>query len=135
MAKKYEKYVLKHPIEYGEFGPAINMVGERDFHSDFSIIYLPVTKPVLMEKLAHKHDFDMYLTFLGFHPNGLKDLGGEIEMFMGEEQEKYIITAPTSIYIPKGLIHCPLNFKRIDKPVLLVHVTIAPKYYKTEISS
>ena len=127
---KYGKYVLKHPIEHGEYGPAINMVGKRDFNSDFSIIYLPVTKPVLMEPFAHKHDFDIYLTFLGFHTNGLEDLGGEAEMFLGEEQEKYIINTPTSIYAPKGLVHCPLNFTRIDKPILLVHATIAPEYIK-----
>lgn len=132
---KYGKYVLQHPLEHGEFGPKINVVGERDFNSDFSVIYLPVTKPVLMEKFAHKHEFDIYLTFLGFDPNGLEDLGGEIEMFMGEEGEKYIIKNPTSIYIPKGLVHCPLNFTRIDKPILLVHATLAPKYYKTENSS
>ena len=135
MAKtKYGKYVLKHTIDHGEFGPAINMVGERDFNSDFSIIFLPVIKPVLMEKFPHSHDFDMYLTFVGFDPNGLNDLGGEVEMFIGKEQEKYVINTPTTIYIPKGLIHCPLNFTRVDKPILLVHATLAPKYYKAETS-
>ena len=129
---KYGKYVLRHPVEEGNFGPRINLVGERDFHSDFSIVYLPVLKPVLMEPLAHSHDFDIYLTFLGFDPNGLNELGAEIEMHLGEEQEKYIITKPTSVYIPKGLVHCPLNFKRIDKPILLVHATIAPRYFKKE---
>ena len=133
--KKYEKHVFKHPIKHGELGPAIEFVGEKDFNSDFSLILLPVTKPVLMEEFPHSHDFDMYVTFVGFDPNGLNDLGGEIEMYLGKEQEKYVINTPTSVYIPKGFIHCPLNFKRVDKPILLVHATLAPKYYKTETSS
>jgi len=134
MAKtKYGKYIFKHPVEHGDFGPSISYVGEKDFDSDFSLILLPVTKPVLMEEFPHSHDFDMYLTLVGFDPNGLNDLGGEVEMFMGEEQEKHIINTPTSIYIPKGFIHCPLRFTRVDKPILLVHTTLAPKYEKAQI--
>ena len=56
-------------------------------------------------------------------------------MYLGNEQGKYVINTPTSVYIPKGFIHCPLNFTRVDKPILLVHATLAPKYYKTETSS
>jgi hypothetical protein len=133
MAKtKYGKYIFKHPIEYGDLGPSISYVGERDFNSDFSLILLPVTKPVLMEEFPHSHDFDMYLTLVGFDPNGLNDLGGEIEIYLGEEQEKHIITTPTSIYMPKGFIHCPLKFTRVDKPILLVHASLAPKYEKAQ---
>ena len=127
---KYGKYIYKHLIEHGDLGPSIDYVGERDFNSDFSLILLPVTKPVLMEEFPHSHDFDMYLTLVGFDPNGLNDLGGEIEMSLGEEQEKHIITTPTSIYIPKGFIHCPMKFTRVDKPILLVHASLASKYIK-----
>lgn len=131
--RKYEKYVFKHPVEHKEFGPSIEFVGEKDFDSNFSLICLPIIKPVLLEEFPHSHEFDMYLTLLGFDPNGLNDLGGEIEMFMGKEQEKYIITTPTSIYIPKGFIHCPMKFTRVDKPILLIHTTLASKYEKAEI--
>jgi len=130
--EKYGKYILKHSLVYGDFGPKICITGETDFNSDFSIICLPVTKPVLMEEHPHSHDFDIYLTFIGFGPGGLEELGAEIEMSLGEEQEKFVITRPTSVYIPKGLVHCPLNFKRVDKPVLLVHSSLAPKYTKKE---
>lgn len=131
--KKYEKYVFEHPIIHGNFGPKIEFAGEEAFKSDFSLICLPVTKPVLMEEFPHSHEFDMYLTLIGFNPNGLNDLGGEIELYLGEEKEKYIITKPTSIYMPKGMIHCPLEFKRVDKPILLIHASIASKYEKAKI--
>src|SRR4030067_3215 len=130
--EKYGKYILKHSLVYGDFGPKICITGETDFNSDFSIICLPVTKPVLMEEHPHSHDFDIYLTFIGFGPGGLEELGAEIEMSLGEEREKFVITSPTSVYIPKGLVHCPLDFKRVDKPVLLVHSSLASKYTKKE---
>jgi hypothetical protein len=62
------------------------------------------------------------------------DLGAEIEIGLGKEQERHIITTPTTVYIPKGMVHCPLEFKRVDKPVLLVHCTLASKYYKSPVS-
>ena len=130
METKYGQYVYTHPIVPTDFGPMLEMVGEDVYKSDFHIMYLPVVKPVLMEEYPHYHNFDMYLTFLGFDPNGLNELGAEIEIGLGKEGEIHKITTPTSVYIPKGMVHCPLNFKRIDKPVLLIHCTMASKYEK-----
>jgi hypothetical protein len=93
---------------------------------------LPVTKPVLMEKYPHTHDFDMYLTFIGLDPRGIEELGAEIELGLGEEQEIYKITSPTSVYIPRGMVHCPLDFKKVDKPLLLIHSSLTSKYVKKE---
>ena len=63
----------------------------------------------------------------------MADLGAEIDMGFGMEQEIHTITTPASVYVPKGLIHCPLHFKRVDKPILFVHAVIAPKYTKIEL--
>jgi hypothetical protein len=127
--KKYGKLVFKHPLEPGKFADQrIQFVGERDFNDNFSGILCSVTKPMIMEEFPHKHDFDIYLTFIGLNPDGLHDLGAEIELYLGEEQEKFVITAPTTIHIPKGFVHCPLKFVRVDRPLLLVHSTLAPKY-------
>lgn len=132
MAKtKYGKLLFQHPLVPNKFSDQrILFTGERDFNSDFSTIMVSVTKPMLMEDIPHKHDFDIYLTFIGFNPDGLHDLGAEIELFLGEEQERYVITAPTTIYIPKGFVHCPLRFVRVDRPLLLVHSSLAPEYKK-----
>jgi hypothetical protein len=128
---KYGNLLFKHPLEPGKFADQrIQFVGERDFNSDFSVIMASVIKPMLMEEFPHKHDFDMYLTFVGFNPDGLHDLGAEIELFLGEEQEKFVITTPTTIYIPKNFVHCPLRFVRVDRPLLMVHATLASKYKK-----
>ena len=52
----------------------------------------------------------------------------EIELSLGEEQEKQIITSPTAAYIQAGLHHCPVNFAKVNKPVLFVDVAIIGKY-------
>jgi len=125
---KYGKYVVPSPIGESRFGPRWEFIGEEHYGSDFSIIFIHVTEPVLMEDKPHSHDFDMYLYFLG--RDDMADFSAEIEMGFGEEQEIHTITTPSSVYVPKGLIHCPLHFKRVDKPILFVHATIASKYVK-----
>jgi hypothetical protein len=137
---KYGNLIHKHsivnlpaPMDPSKIWQSIDFVGERDFHSDFTLILLPVTEPNLMEKgPPHSHDFDMYLTLIGFDHRGLEDLGAEVWMHFGEEQERHVITSPSSIYVPRGLLHCPFEFKRVEKPLLLIHATLASKYGKKE---
>ena len=128
---KYDKYIVRRPVAIGGYGPELIYTGERDYNSNFTIMFLRITAPTLMEEFAHSHDFDMYLYFLSFDPDNMGDLGAEIEIGLGEEQERHIITTPTTVYIPSGLVHCPLEFKRVDKPILFVHCTLASKYYKS----
>ena len=127
---KYGKYVVRRPVAIGGFGPELIYTGEKDYDSNFTIMFLRITAPTLMEEAAHSHDFDMYLYFLSFDPDNMGDLGAEIEIGLGEEQEIHLITTPTTVYIPSGMVHCPLEFKRVDKPILFVHCTLASKYYK-----
>ncbi len=131
-AKKYSKYVIKKPVAIGGFGPEYKFIGENDYKSNFTIMFLRITEPTLMEDAPHFHDFDMYLYFMSFDPDNMGKLDAEIELGLGKEREIYKITAPTSVYIPAGMIHCPLEFKRVDKPILLVHCTLASKYVKEE---
>ncbi len=65
------------------------------------------------------HEKDEYLIFTGGTFPNLFDWDADIEFTIGkgEEAETYQINAPTIIRIPAGIWHCPLNFKRVDKPV------------------
>ena len=129
---KYGKYVVRKPVAIGGFGPELMYYGDKDYQSNFTTMFLRITEPTLMEDAPHSHDFDMYLYFIPFYPDDMDDLHADIEMGFGEEQEIHKITKATSVYIPKGMIHCPLHFKRVDKPILLVHCTLASKYVKEE---
>ncbi|MCX7911962.1 MAG: hypothetical protein N2506_03215 [Dehalococcoidales bacterium] len=130
MANKYDKYVIKKPVAIGGYGPEFIYTGEKEYGSNFTIMFLRITEPTLMEEHAHYHDFDMYLYFMSFDPDNMGELGAEIEIGLGAEREIHRITTPTSVYIPAGIVHCPLEFKRVTKPVLFVHCTLASKYVK-----
>ena len=73
---------------------------------------------------AHVHPFDELVLLIGSNPQDTGDFGAQIEWWMGEgdEAESYVIDTTTAIYVPKGLVHGPMNFLRIDKPVLNVAI-------------
>lgn len=71
-------------------------------------------EPVQME-IAHTHDFDETLGFIGTVRDNPRELGGEIEFWL--EDEQYIFTKSCLIYVPRGMKHLPLYFRRIDSPI------------------
>jgi hypothetical protein len=76
-------------------------------------------KPFRLETIPHTHEVDEFLMFLGAElPDLCSNFDAEIDFWMGEELEKHTIKSTTVIFIPKGLLHCPLNFRIVNKPVL-----------------
>jgi hypothetical protein len=71
---------------------------------------------------AHTHEFDEIISFFGSNMNDVNDLGGEIELWL--EDEKFILTKSCTVFVPKGMKHCPLILKRIDRPIF--HFTCGP---------
>ena len=92
-----------------------------------------ISRPVPMVEEPHSHDFDEFLCFLGCDPTDPKDFGAEVEISLGEKGEKHIIDTPTVVCVPKGLIHCPLTFKKIGKPILFCNVYLSPEYVRKPI--
>lgn len=72
--------------------------------------------PVNIEA-THTHDFDEIIGFGGTNRNYPRELGGEIEIWLGDE--KHIITKTCLIFIPKGVKHCPIIFRRVDTPIFM----------------
>jgi hypothetical protein len=129
---KYDKYLTAEVVEEVEKRPGAFVSSTRHLekfgggHLSIDCIY--VTRPHLMISQPHKHEFPQYLSFFSANPDDARDFDAEIEMCLGEEREKHVITRPTSAYIPAGLLHGPLNFVKINKPVLFVDVAMAGKY-------
>ena len=71
-----------------------------------------VDKP---EVEAHTHPFDEVITFFGSNPDDPQDLCGEVEIWL--EDEKFTLTKSCLIFVPKGMKHCPLHIKRVDRPI------------------
>jgi hypothetical protein len=68
------------------------------------------------ERDPHVHPSDEALLFVGLDADNPDYLGAEIEIAMGEELEKHVFDTPTVVVVPKGLVHCPLITRRVDKP-------------------
>jgi len=131
VADKYGKYFYKNPVKPGKFCNRLVFysrehpeVGEKDF----SVIWNCITEPFLMVKEAHSHDFEQFLHFFGANSQDITEFDAIIEMSLGEEGEKHIITEPTVLHIPKGVMHCPLNFKVVNKPLIFMNVALTPQY-------
>jgi hypothetical protein len=72
-------------------------------------------RPSTAEPNPHTHEFDEVVTFAGSNVADPYDLGGEIEMWL--EDEPQIITRSSLLFIPRGMKHCPLILRRVDRPI------------------
>jgi hypothetical protein len=64
----------------------------------------------------HTHVSDQFLVFVGLDDKRPNYLGAEIEISLGEEQEKHIIDAPSLVICKAGFTHGPIVTKRVDRP-------------------
>jgi hypothetical protein len=83
------------------------------------------------EAFAHTHDSDEIIGFFGDNYKDPYDLGAEIEFWI--EDEPHIITSSALIFIPKGLKHCPLILKRVDRPIFHFTTVNSGQYYGNRV--
>jgi hypothetical protein len=81
----------------------------------------------------HTHKDPEILVALGTDPERPKELGAEIELCMGPEMEKHIITTSTLVYIPANFVHCPFRVTRVDRPFIFIQSQYAPKLTETSL--
>lgn len=90
-----------------------------------------ITRPFLMVTQPHQHDFPQYLHFFSADAGDQRLFDARIEITLGEDEthgETHVITRPTSLYIPAGVFHGPLDFKIIRRPVLFLDIAVAGEY-------
>lgn len=145
-ASKYEKYIRRdvqskdvHKIHPEVTKPVLGLKSDESFGGhNFALSWWPISEPFEMVSQTHAHDFDQFLLFVGGDINNMLDLGGEVELTLGEEGgelEKFVFTKATMVYIPAGLRHCPLNFKKVNdpnKPILFHDFFLSPEYKRKE---
>lgn len=139
-ASKLERYIRKslntNPNQHPEVSyPRLGLKSDEGHgNKQFSMTWWAISQPFVMVKEPHKHDFDQFVIFVGGDMTNMADLGGEVEFTLSEDGinlEKFFITEASTIFIPKGLYHCPLNFKTIydpKKPILFHDLYFAPEY-------
>ena len=78
----------------------------------------------------HKHSVPEVFVFCGTNVDDPSDLGGEIEMWIGEgaEAEKYIFTEPTFVYLPEGLVHQPTWARNVRHTIICIDILLSPDF-------
>lgn len=81
-----------------------------------------------VKDLPHKHLAEEIFCFLPTDPHNVDDLGGEVEYWLGEgeEAEKFIITKPTVVFVPKNTVHCPIVFRKVYRPFIVMIIFNSP---------
>ena len=97
-----------------EFVPGCNVYVEYGW-----IWAVPEPNPLIGE---HAHDYDQIALHIGTDPRNPEDLGAEFEMIIDGEPVK--INKTHSLYLPKGLKHGPITWKRVDRPVIEMTITL-----------
>ncbi|MEM2514156.1 MAG: hypothetical protein QXU81_07555 [Candidatus Bathyarchaeia archaeon] len=130
--KRYNQYLLPVYTHEADLPPRahrgiidLGPIFGINFGLRFNYVY---GEPFVFER-PHSHDFDQLLVFLG-PPENVSNFDAEIEIALGDEGERYPITSNTSVYIPKGLTHTPIYFKRIGKPLVFLNMIFGAGYQR-----
>jgi hypothetical protein len=104
-------------VEYGFISGDLTM-GQAQSAKDFA---------------SHRHDYEEVFLFFGTNPRDTTDLGAEIEFWLGEgkERDKVVLTTSSAVYVPGGLVHFPLTYRNVKRPVM--QVTIMPSAGRRDI--
>jgi len=128
MQERFEKLFYEFEPQHTNWGdwllsPQAYFRGERDMPgAGINLGYQVFLKPIRLETEPHFHREDEYLVFLGATlPDVFSGWDAEVHFYMGpslDKMEKIVITEPTVIHAPKGWWHSPLDFVRVDKPLM-----------------
>jgi hypothetical protein len=152
--KRYEKYVIRRPLRSADFfdpaaagfmtmPPLTFLNGDEPIRGTGQFaeaIWIFADSPPVTpdERGAHFHDFDELFIYLGADREKMGELGGQVELWIGEGKtvEKYDIDTTSCVFIPKGLMHGPMNFRNVKRPFLYMTFgfNVGGKYGKTSPS-
>jgi hypothetical protein len=129
-AKKYDKYLINPPhiqMRLKSDNSVIFdglMANKQVLNYDFTVGHQFVRKPFKGDNPAHTHNFQEFLAWYGGNPDDPADFGAEVVFYIGAEMVKYVFTRPTIVSLPPGLVHCPLEITRVDRPIIQLEMML-----------
>lgn len=75
----------------------------------------------------HAHDYDQLLFFFSSDTSDMLDLGAEIEMTIGERNERFLFRTPTAVSIPKGTPHFSAFVRNVSRKFIFFAVSCTSK--------
>lgn len=138
---KYSKYVvteLQEPESRKKFASAYEKYAKRILWIDKKVVpgafnmnaswYLKAG-PTIDDK-PHTHDHDEIIGFFSNDASKPNDLGGVVEIYL--EDELQVITKSVMIFVPAGMVHCPLYLRCVDRPIFHFTAVMDGLYAKDE---
>jgi hypothetical protein len=127
---KFEKFIVRDAVQpFPQMGGNLNspfVSGGPDLMKaiegaipNFALYY--VLRAGMFMEGPHYHTNDEYLMFISSDPHDMKNLGAVVQVAYGEEWEKVEFSTSALVYFPKGLQHCPIYVKTMDRPFLFGH--------------
>jgi hypothetical protein len=130
--KDYRRYFVSRPAyevipvtEVEGRRPAMTLMsnnlvpGSNTYIETGWVFGMPDPNPHIHE---HVHDYDEIVIHLGTDPAHQEDLGGEIEFMMDGQPLK--IDKTSAVYVPTGVKHGPLVWKKYRKPHLQLTIML-----------
>ena len=123
---RFDDLVFKIPVEnhewYGFVSPrgffrGTTMMPKARLYMDFTV----AEKELVMELPHTHHAADEYLVFTGSDLRNFFEFDAEVDVWLGDNPERmelFTLTQPTIIRVPPKLYHCPVNFRRVTKPIM-----------------
>ena len=124
---KYDYLKTTGIVRPSIYPPFIGMIFFALEKGNFQIRFTHVSVPFEGKEDAHKHDFAEIFVFVPCTED-LNAYDAETELYLGEEGEKIIINQTAAVYVPAGLVHCPIIHKRVGTPFFFVNCPITSKY-------
>ncbi len=84
-------------------------------------------------KGAHIHPVDEVLLIAGTDPGDIDSLGAEVQIDIGPEHERHIITEPAAIVFPAGVPHNPIVTRWVDRPFGVLMMSLGADHATTYI--
>ncbi len=135
---QYEQYVKKLTFQEdgaGLYRQVTEISGDPfglDVHIQYGT-YVAAGKMGMEPYGSHSHDYDQVLLWIGADTDDMGELGAEVELCLGEEAEKFMITTSTAVSVPKGLPHFPASINRMDKRFIYMEVSCASECKTTPL--
>jgi hypothetical protein len=79
--------------------------------------------------MSHTHNFSHVIGLAGGHSDDPQDMGGEITVWLDGNKE--VITRNSLIFVPAGVVHGPIFFNKITRPVFFITIAMTGKYSST----
>ncbi len=127
----YGKYFIREPFVYLDSGrtregarsPIMqyicdNLIPGINMYLDYVWIY-EVPEPHIFE---HAHDYDEVVLHIGIDPDNPEDLGAEVEFIV--DGQKLTFNTTSAIYVPKGVEHGPLTWKKVTRPHIQMPIIV-----------